>query len=228
LANASLHLVILTNESLSSDLERDKPELAAKLAESFPGARILIGIRSQYSVMRGAYHLGVKGGVTQDYESFVKSRCGRLFDYAQLVDAYRKAFGPDNVFVLPHEDLARDPLASMAAVLKFVGADPNIATKVINRRVKPSSGDATLAILRERNRLIAPLGRLWPQAHSKIMHRGLVGSRLIDRIFGKWLRLPTDRVHSVICEAYAEGNAQLFESLGLNAADYDYPFPGRS
>jgi hypothetical protein len=220
-------LTIVSNESLSSDLHPDKPELAAILARQLPNARILIGIRSQYSIMRGIYHLHIKGGGTEDYESFVKARCGLLFDYAGMVDAYRAAFGVDNVFVLPHEDLSRDPLGSMAALLRFVGTDPGIAKRVVNVRVKPSAEDPTLALLRVRNRLIAPLLRLWPRAHEKITAFGLPGARLLNSAIGKGLRLPTNRVRPAIRNTYADGNARLFASLGLKVADYDYPFPDR-
>lgn len=226
-ADATSALTILSAESLSSDLLRDKPEFALDLAARFPGARILIGIRSQYSVMRGIYHLYVKGGGTESYEAFVRARCGQLFDYARIVDAYRASFGHDNIFVLPHEDLIRVPLESMAALLRFAGVDPGIASKVYNRRVKPSAGDATMTVLRGRNRMIASLRWLWPKAHSEIVYRGLPGAGLIDRAFGNWLRLPAHRVRSAIHDAYADSNARLFASLGMNVADYDYPLPGR-
>ena len=179
--------------------------------------------------MRGIYHLRMKGGGTEDYEAFVKARCGKLFDYARLVDAYREAFGAQQRV----RDAARGPPARSAReawgrLLKFAGADPGLAAKVINRRVKPSAGDATMRVLRVRNRMIAPLRELLPKAHSQIVYRGLPGARIIDRLLGKRLRLPMDDVRSMIHAAYAEGNARLFTSLGLNGADYDYPLPGKS
>jgi Sulfotransferase family len=227
-ANTTLRHVIISSERLSSNLERDKPELAYKLAQRFPNAHILIVIRSQYSVMRGIYHLHIKGGATEDYETFVRFRCGRLFNYDELVGAYQDAFGEDKVFILLHEDLVRDPMTSMSALLTFMGADSGLAAKVHNRRVKPSSGDVTLAIQRYRNRAIAPLRWLWPRAHSEITGCGLPGARLIERWFGNWYRLPTDRVRTIIRETYAEGNQRLFVSLGLNARDYDYPHLGQA
>jgi len=227
-ADPGLRLAILTNESLSNDLVHDTPDVARELARRFPAARILIGIRSQYSVMRGIYHLHLKTGATESYEAFVKSRCGRLFDYARTIDAYRDAFGLDNVFVLPHEDLVRDPVGCMAAVLRFAGADPGIAGKVVNRQVKPSAGDATMRLLHQRNRIVAPLRRLWPRAHSRIAYYGMPGARLVDRLFGSRLRLPMERVRPLIHAAYADSNARVFASLGLNAANYDYPLPGKA
>jgi hypothetical protein len=225
-ADSALRLAIFTDESLSNDLASDTPQLAQELARKFPGARILIGVRSQYSIMRGAYHLHMKTGATDDYETFVKARCGRLFDYARVVDAYRQVFGPDNVFVLLHEDLSRGPIGSMAALLRFVGADPALAKKVRNRRIKASARDPMLWVLRQRNRLIAPMRDIWPQAFGKITYRGVPGASFIDRALEGWLRLPTERVRPVIREAYADSNARLFALLGLNPADYDYPMPG--
>ena len=221
-------LAILTNESLSSDLKCDTPQRAPELARTFPGARILIGIRSQYSVMRGAYHLHMKSGAPDDYETFVKARCGRVFDYARTVDAYRQAFGPDSVFVLLHENLSRDPVGSMAALLRFAGSDPALATKVRNRRIKASAGDPMLCVLRSRNRLIAPLRELWPFAFEKITYWGVPGASFIDRVLEGRVRLPAERVRSMICEAYADGNARLFASLGLDPADYGYPVSEKS
>lgn len=227
-ADTSLRLAIMTQEALSSDLDRDRPELAAELARRFPSARIFIGIRSQYSIMRGVYHLYVKAGGTDDYETFVKARCGRLFDYARLVTAYRAAFGVDNVFVMRHEDLARQPVASMQDLLRFAGADPDVATRVVNRRTKPSAGDPTMTLLRLRNRIIAPLRELAPSVHREILYRGLPGARVLDRAFGNRLRLPADRVRPAIREAYAESNARLFASLKIDGAAYDYPLPDKA
>lgn len=226
-ADRSLRLSILTNEYLSSDLKHDKPEMAQELAARFPGARILIGIRSQYSMMRGVYHLYVKGGGTDGYEDFVKVRCGRLFDYARTVDAYQAAFGRDNVMVLPLENLSRDLLGSLSALLRFVGADPHIAARVRNRRVKASAGDVTMMMLRARNRLIAPLRQRWPGLHAQILYRGLPGARLLDWILGRQIRLPAGRVRHVIRDAYADSNAKLFDAVGLNPENYDYPLSGR-
>jgi Sulfotransferase family len=226
-ADPTLRLAIFTDESLSNDLTCDTPHFAPELARKFPGARILIGIRSQYSVMRGAYHLYMKTGGTDDYEAFVRVRCGRLFDYARMVDAYRQAFGSEHVFVLPQEDLLRDPLISLANLLRFIGCDPELASKVRIRTIKPSVGDTMLTVLRQRNLMISPLRRLWPQAYGNITYWGVPGARLIDRVFANWLRLPIDGVRPMIREAYADGNARLFASLGLNPADYDYPLPGK-
>ncbi len=228
ISNEKPGLVILTDERLSSDLNRDKPELATDLAKTFPGARVLIGIRSQYSIMRGAYHLVVKTGATQDYETFVKERCGVLFDYERMIGAYRAAFGSDRVFILPHEYLLRERIESMGALLRFLGYDPQLALKVRNRTVKPSVGDAMLRVLRQRNRFIAPLRSLWPQAHTKITYRGIPGARLIERTFGKLLRLPADRMRPIIRDAYGESNARLFASLPLNMSQYDYPLPNEA
>lgn len=227
-ADPALRLAILTDEGLSSDLERDKPEMADELFRRFPDARVLIGVRSQYTIMRGIYHLHVKDGGTEDYESFVAARCGGLFNYDRMVDAYRSTFGAEKVFVLLQEDLSREPLASMAAVLQFAGIDPAIAAKVHNRQVKPSAGDLTMRILRQRNRLIAPLRQLSPALHYKITRFGLPGSGFIDQTSGKTFRLPTERVRDMICDAYSAGNALLFTSLRKNIADYDYPRPERT
>jgi hypothetical protein len=178
--------------------------------------------------MRGIYHLYVKDGGTERYEAFVAERCGRLFNYDRMVDAYRSTFGADKVFVLLHEDLVRKPLESMEALLRFAGADPDIAARVHNRQVKPSAGDLTMRVLRQRNCLIAPLRDLWPKAHFEITRFGLPGSSFIDRMSGDAFRLPLDRVRSTIRGAYAEGNVRLFASLQKNIADYDYPKTDRT
>ena len=223
MADQTLKLVILSNESLSSDLEHDRPETAAMLSRRLPGARILIGIRSQYTIMRGIYHLHLKDGGTEDFKSFVAARCGQLFNYNRVVEIYRSTFGVDKVFVLLHEDLSRHPLVSMATLLKFAGADPDIAAKVHNRRVKPSAGDPTMRVLRQRNRLIEPLRALSPAVHYKITRFGLPGSTFIDRIGADVFRLRTQCVQIMIHDAYAQDNARLFASLGKDITAYDYP-----
>lgn len=95
--------------------------------------------------------------------------------------------------------------------------------------MKPSAGDAALAVLRWRNAAMAPWRSVWSQAHATILHRGLPGVGAVDRAFDamRLLRLPAERVRPLIRDAYASGNARLFASLGKDITEYDYPQPGR-
>ena len=225
-ANPALRLAILTNEGLATDMERDQPEMAAELARRFPGARVLIGIRTQYTIMRGYYHLYIKSGGCETYEAFVRARCGALFDFARTVDAYRAAFGAANVSVLLHEDLSANPTATMEALLTFVGQASEIAERVRNHRVKPSVGEAALHVLRLRNIGLAPLERIAPRLYARLLWFGLPGAGMIERALAGRLRLPMDRVRPMIREAYADSNARLFRSIGKDITVYDYPQPG--
>ena len=53
--------------------------------------------------------------------------------YADQVDRYLRAFGPDQVRVFLFEDLTSDPAAVVSEALRFVGVDPNATTVQANR-----------------------------------------------------------------------------------------------
>lgn len=219
--------VILSNENLSGDLDRDRPDVADAIHARNPDARIVIAIRSQYAIFRAFYFLHIKGGETGSLEAFVRPRLGALFTYRAMVERYRTLFGADNVHVMLHEDLLADGNGTLRRLLGFIGADPDVADRVDHATVKPSAGDLTLRLLRARNAALAPLRTVWPAAAGWVAHLGLPTGMLGPLEGHPLARLPMDRMRPMIRDAYAEDNAALFAMLGKDIAAYDYPQPGR-
>lgn len=218
--------VIVSDENLSGDLDRDWPTTADAIHARNPHARILIVVRSQYAIFRAFYFLYVKSGGTQAFEAFVSARAGKLFIYRTVVERYRTLFGPDNVYVMLQEDLIADGTAALRGLLAFIGADSKIADRVDYSVVKPSANDATVQLLRYRNIALAPIFSALPNLATRIARFGLP-IVLTEPFAGRSaFLLPTGRLRPLLREVYAEDNAALFAMLGKDITAYDYPQPG--
>ena len=121
---------------------------ARRIAEDCAGARVVIVVRDPVEVMH-AWHGQMRYTGNEPIADFVAAlraeprraagsthglvglaaRCPRLLCYRQLVrfaeqiERFRDALGPDAVLVLTHEDLVAAPQASYAKVLRHAGLD---------------------------------------------------------------------------------------------------------
>ena len=218
---------IYSNEHLSGGIDGDHVEYAGVVQQAWPGARIIIVIRSQYSIFRSYYHLATKGGATKTFPDFVKARLHRMFLYRAMVERYWELFGADQVKVLLYEDLSRDPQAFLHEVIAFTGNDPALSGDVRLGKIKTSATDIGMRILRWRNLALTPVARLFPDLVVRLQTAGLPGLGLVERLAGGMplAKLPLDELRPIIREAYAHDNAVLFARLGRRIADYDYPQP---
>src|SRR5205823_3496785 len=102
-----------------------------RLAEVFPGARILIVIREQRSMVVSEYTQYVReGGAMRPFE-FIKppkskSMWVQWFDlrylrYHRLISYYHRLFGPERVLTLTYEQFAADPVAFASEIGRFTG-----------------------------------------------------------------------------------------------------------
>lgn len=223
------NLVIYSNENLSGSIDIDKPEVAAQLRTKVGDAKIVISIRSQYSIFRALYFLYLKGGGYLNFDSFVNERIGRVCNYLTLFDAYEAAFGEGSVFVVCQEDLKTSPVETMERLLEFIGVERAVANDVWLKQVKPSAETPLLKVMFYRNRLLKFLKPVLPKKLVwRILHMGVPGHRFLTRFSGPGLyvapMIPTLRTR--IEEAYGKDNQELARKAGLNLAEKVYPLAG--
>ncbi|RME34966.1 MAG: hypothetical protein D6786_03340 [Gammaproteobacteria bacterium] len=219
--------VVVSSEGICGGLAEDYPEAAESVARISPGARILLVIRSQYTILRSYHWLAVKAGLPLGIDDYVERiiTTGKL-DYLRLVEAYVDQFGRDAVKVLPFEELARDPEGFRRQVLEHLGSSevpgPLEASPV---RVSPSDlvVDAVLLANRLRNTLGLE-ARAAGRIRSGLMGGAFLISKWAGRIFGTKLRYRDfDRFRSALEAAYGPSNARLARLLGLDLAGHGYP-----
>ncbi|MDZ4835086.1 MAG: sulfotransferase [Candidatus Melainabacteria bacterium] len=106
-------------------------ELAQRLLDVFPDAKILITIREQRAIIYSCYQQYIKIGGTSSFSDYVFPRprwSARLplfdlenFKYHFLIEHYRNLFGQDNVCVLPYEQFFSAPTEFVGSILDFAG-----------------------------------------------------------------------------------------------------------
>lgn len=112
----------------------DRKQISERLAEVFPGAKVLIVIREQISLICSMYsqYITDGGGLTyKEFFNWPEPGLGRMpyfrysfYEFDRLIDQYQTLFGKDNVLVLPLELMSRDHEQFLASISRFCGHDP--------------------------------------------------------------------------------------------------------
>lgn len=108
---------------------RESDVFAERLFKIFPGAKILISIRAQLSVLPSIYMQYVSRGGTMTPRQFFDEESSpgyphfsaKTFEYDRLVSHYQRLFGSERVFILPQEALKSDMYNALGALADFSG-----------------------------------------------------------------------------------------------------------
>ena len=213
--------VILSNESLThvgasmTELDRRAPETIAAIN---PDARIIISIRSQYTILRSMYALDVKMGYAERYPAFLERviASGTL-DYFSIVESFRKQFGNDNVAVVLFEQMVREPDTAIRQIAASLGVSAPTALPNDSPE-RETAGDLFIEMGRLANRILGPRPGGWRRAAKFLVQ---VSAHKLDR--GKPWLFDTRPLYGRLREAFAESNQRLFRTLGANKYSAAYP-----
>lgn len=137
---------------------RESYDLAHRIHEASPDARILITIRAQVPAITSVYMQYVRrGGRLPMRDFYVGARdvgYDRFdpihFEYHHLVALYQQLLGTDRVLVLTHEQLVRDPAGFVAHLAEFTGNTHQGALPSTERE-NASDAEVSVGILRRIN-----------------------------------------------------------------------------
>lgn len=143
---------VITSEGLVGSTKTGGYEafdMAHRLHDSFPEAKILIVIREQRSMLMSSYSQALKGGITVDIDDYLnppaKPVNGPFFsmawlNYDRMVAIYDRLFGEANVLVLPFEYFIAEPEDFTRRIVEFAGAEvpPSLAYKRKEKARQPS------------------------------------------------------------------------------------------
>jgi hypothetical protein len=111
-------------EYSSFDFTGAQKRVCAILSSLFPNARVLIVTRGFHSMGLSSYSQYVRSGGDATLESLIAALTrARLWDYDAFTDLYAKAFGAENVIVVPYELLRDDSGAFLRAVEERLGLE---------------------------------------------------------------------------------------------------------
>lgn len=137
-------------------------EVAGRLHQTFPEAKILIGVREQQSMLRSLYGQYVRQdgqwplemffGTGDERPGFVPICRLDHFEYHLLVQHYIRLFGRERVLILPYELLKKDAIEFEDKIHSFTKTG-GVADAVLPP-ANVGFGGLTLAVNRKLNRFI--------------------------------------------------------------------------
>jgi hypothetical protein len=212
-------------------------EVARRLHEAFPDARVLVGIREQRSMIRSLWGQYIKQDGEWPIDQFLGSGneppgfvpiC-RLdhFEYDLLIGRYIDLFGRDNVKVLPYELLRQDSVAYEQTLHDWC------ETGLQAREAHPASnvgmGALTLALRRRMNRF-AKTPPLWGGDYDSLplAYRAKQRAcRLLERFIPKHWHEGQDEKYRAFIDArvgdgFRRSNRVLSELAGVDLGSLGY------
>jgi hypothetical protein len=212
-------------------------DAAKRLHDTFPDARILIGVREQKAMLRSTWGQYIRSDGDRSIEEFFGNGAERTgfrpicrldhFEYPLLVNQYIELFGRDRVQVLPFELLRLDPLAYEQTVHKF--CDTKLNAETVHSASNVGFGARTLSMQRKLNR-VAKMPWLWDGDYNglPLLTRAKLRTvRLLDRFIPKsWHEKEEKRIRDYIASVtgtyFRESNRELAEISGWDLASFKY------
>jgi hypothetical protein len=217
----------------------DSKEIADRLAEVFPEARIFVALREQRSIVVSTYKQYVRSGGTASLLGFLKPPPPpsvrvplfdlRHFEYHHLVSYYRGLFGSERVLVLTYEQFAEDPAAYVSRIAAFASltlGEDVLGSLAFDELSNPAPSAAALAVRRRLNRL---------SIRTEVNPAPLLNSKRVLRLARRVERMPLPRpveqkseatlarmVADVVGERYLESNRVTAELTGIDLASYGW------
>lgn len=214
----------------------DSPLIANRLAETFPGARVLIVVREQLASIRSMYSQYITDGGSLSFEDFVSRPDPEIhrmpgfqpefYFYDNLVRAYWDRFGRDNVLVLPYEMLRGDRSGFSARICAFAGVNP---VEIPDETVNSARAPLMQAAQRQVNRWFSDnqLSRQ-PVVRIRRVHKGFarakpVFTRLSPPALDHWLANNLRaKINRKFRGMFAASNRHLGEMIGTDLSTYGY------
>jgi hypothetical protein len=239
---------VLSAERLSGDMlygAYDSVRLADRLAETFPGAKVLIVIREQRRMLFSTYQqyvkvgglLGVGDYLTRASKSHPWPCDLRRYEYDRLIAYYHGLFGREHVLTLPYELFRSEPAGFVHGIAAFAGASPEPGVvealkfgKVVNRSWPP----AGIAVKRRLNWLVRERMNPW----APVDGRSTAGRRLTraarelgrnapEGVAARIEQGMRSRIASLVGDRYGESNRRTSELIGLDLAPFGYDVAAR-
>jgi Sulfotransferase family len=227
---------VLSDETLCGDpFQRlyHGSDVANRIYQVFPRAKILIGIREQkaiaissyreYIFLGGTFSLTEFIGTGQEPLSYTPILREDFLAYDLVVSYYQELYGRGNVLVLPIEQLQRNRSGFVQTILDFCGCPGRLTVEA-----EPAhTGWSAIALAARR-----VLNPLIPTSPLSLGHRQL-RNRVANRLCGALNHLPQrwsvateqrwkDQVSRRYAGAFGTSNRRLAELTGLDLAALGY------
>jgi hypothetical protein len=231
---------VLSHERLSGNPHSggyDRKDLADRLHDVLPRARILVTIREQHSMILSVYKQYVREGGALPLRRYlhpphrgiarVPMFSFDFFEYDLLVAYYQQLFGAECVLVLPFELLRSSTSEFVGKIVRFAGG--SVPSRISHQRENVALSGLSTALKRCLNRLLVrDRVNLHGWVDSERWNTALVrGLESLDRLLPRALREGPDRrlreiVARQVGDRYRESNRRTSALIGLNLREFGY------
>lgn len=234
------HCAVLSNERLVGHALSggyDSKDIADRLNQTFPEARVLMGIREQHAMILSTYNNYIRSGGTcrlKDYlEPPLRAYRAPHFDfgyfrYDKIIGHYRQLFGPENVLVLPLEHLHAEPVDYVGRILDFCGLELDFPVQS-EQRFRESLSPMVNSVQRVLNPFIRrdPSNAYSGLAVERFTERTISGLRWVDRRIPRSVRARSkermlQEVRTIVGDRYKASNLETQKYTPLDLSRYGY------
>ena len=211
----------------------DRAEIAARIATTFPDARVWMVVREQVDMIASLWRQYVFEGGRLPLDRYVRGVVPELkpsfrfehLEYAPLVRRYQSLLGDDRVLVTTYEDFRRDPQPTLDRLCAFLDIDPLPAQGDERALVNRGLSDRSARVVRLANAFARP-DRMHEEPLVDLRIRGPVVRvlRKLDRADTPWSR-PAGvkaRVTELVGDRYRAPNRELGALLGVDLGTLGY------
>ena len=219
----------------NGSLGAQPPALAETIDRNFPGARVVLGIRSQRSMLASHYGQYVTNGGRLGFNKYLRETVKTKWHYHDVLAPLMEHFGA-RMLVYLFEDLREDSFALLCQLRDFIGepaqglSDDEVRQIAQIPPLNPQRNDLVidtmlllnrLRMRHEKNAIIPEIRR---PGHDHILVEGAdyLGRKHRERS-GRPLRYRRYDDQGILDETYAEGNRALSALLGRDLSQYGYP-----
>lgn len=211
------------------------PDLANIIVDAFPDARIVLGLRSQRSMLASHYGQYVTNGGRLSLGAYIDEAIKTKWHYQKVLAPFFEKF-PDRVHIYLFEDLRRDSFELLCQLRDFVGppdgglSNEEVRTIADQPPLNPQRHDLVidtmLALNRARmrhrkNRIIPEIRR--PGHDHILVEIAEYIARIYSNRTGRALRYRKFDDHGVLERVYGDENRELSAFLNRSLADDGYP-----
>jgi len=234
--NAISNIPVLSFERLSGSPfsgGRDSKEIADRLVQVFPHAKVLVVIREQIDAIASCYKQYVIAGGPGSLQRFLSPPAlgayswfdPKHFRYEPLIRYYTSLYGRENVKVMLYEKFKENNIQFCNDILEFVGSKRHFQLHEVVPPIHKSLSDVSIKLYSLLNRFVVSPNNPWPIFNFRALPR--IGWPLLqkfDRIVGDSIR--NGRIKKKVQQRYfdffAEHNRKLETFIDVDLRSFGY------
>ena len=236
LLNEANKSIIVTAEGLSGDIYSDNLEMPSRIYKLFPEAKIVITIRSQFSIIPSMYeYVYLKARGSLSYKKYLKKIIKNdKFNYNKLINKYIEQFGEDSVKIELYENLKNDQLNFISRILNFMQLPTEFKIGENKSYRTTRYGSFAIKGIRMTNAINNFVHSTFFKKSklndsSKLYLFGIYLSQKIDNLFQKinFIKCKsyenTPYYQELIANHYKKSNNKLLKEFNIKIDNYNYP-----